>query len=204
MGASFACVCAATGGRSRRSSAIRNDETPNFYFLHYDLATWRIKNLLLIPHFAFPPSAIIKRNPLAHRAPRRLDWLQHCAKPNPLEARIAIVTESSARARQRSARKVSARKTVVGNFRRATRLDAGCVEHRAASGIESRRRGDEAQIENRERFEPPHVVSYRRIYERRRLRLRPRVGKTSSRQPPNGATKIRQQLQWILRDTGFC
>lgn len=39
--------------------AIREGETPNFYFMHYDLATWSIKNLLLVPHFAFPPSAII-------------------------------------------------------------------------------------------------------------------------------------------------
>ena len=33
----------------------------SFFFLHYDLATWRVKNLLLVPSFAFPPSAIIKR-----------------------------------------------------------------------------------------------------------------------------------------------
>ena len=30
-------------------NAIRNDETPNFYFMQYDLATWSVKNLLLIP-----------------------------------------------------------------------------------------------------------------------------------------------------------
>jgi type II restriction enzyme len=53
-------------------SAIRNDETPNFYFLQYDLATWSIRNLLLVPHFAFPPSAIIKRPPLSATARRYL------------------------------------------------------------------------------------------------------------------------------------
>ena len=32
------------GACAAMMQAIRNDETPNFYFLHYDLATWRIRN----------------------------------------------------------------------------------------------------------------------------------------------------------------
>jgi type II restriction enzyme len=77
--------------------AIQNGETPNFYFMHYDLATWRIRNLLLIPHFAFPKSAIIKRKPLAATA-RRAGWigcnisLSHI----PVEARIVVVEENVA------------------------------------------------------------------------------------------------------------
>jgi len=35
---------------------------------------WRVKNLLLIPSFAFPPSAIIKRKPLSATA-RRAGWV---------------------------------------------------------------------------------------------------------------------------------
>jgi hypothetical protein len=46
-------------------NAIRHDELPSFYFMQYDLVTWRVRNLLLVPHFAFPPSAIIKRPPLS-------------------------------------------------------------------------------------------------------------------------------------------
>src|SRR3954468_19817287 len=61
------------GAYSAMMDAIQNDETPSFYFMHYDLATWSVKNLLLVPHFAFPPSAIIKRNPLSATA-RRAGW----------------------------------------------------------------------------------------------------------------------------------
>src|SRR5438067_8030144 len=54
--------------------AILNDRTPNFYFMHYELATWTMTNLLLIPSFAFPLSAIVKRNPLSATA-RRAGWV---------------------------------------------------------------------------------------------------------------------------------
>jgi hypothetical protein len=37
--------------------AIQRDEAPSYYFMHYDAATWTVRNLLLVPHFAFPPSA---------------------------------------------------------------------------------------------------------------------------------------------------
>ncbi len=35
---------------------------------------WVVRNLLLVPHFAFPPSAIIKRKPLSATA-RRAGWV---------------------------------------------------------------------------------------------------------------------------------
>ena len=75
--------------------AIRNDEAPSFYFMQYDLATWSVRNLLLVPHFAFPPSAIIKRKPLSPTA-RRAGWIgcNFALNRIPIEARIAIVTES--------------------------------------------------------------------------------------------------------------
>jgi hypothetical protein len=64
-----------------------------FYFMQYELATWRVKNLLLVPSFAFPPSAIIKRKPLAPTA-RRAGWVGCNIALNrvPAEARIAVVT----------------------------------------------------------------------------------------------------------------
>lgn len=76
--------------------AIRNDETPNFYFMHYDVATWSIRNLLLVPHFAFPPSAIIKRKPLSETA-RRAGWIgcNFDLTRIPVEARIPVVKESN-------------------------------------------------------------------------------------------------------------
>ncbi len=75
--------------------AIQNDELPSFYFMQYDLATWRVRNLLLVPNFAFPPSAIIKRKPLAPTA-RRHGWVgcNFDLRRIPQEARIPVITES--------------------------------------------------------------------------------------------------------------
>jgi type II restriction enzyme len=84
------------GAYEAMMSAIRNDETPNFYFMQYDLATWAVRNLLLIPHFAFPPSAIIKRKPLSETA-RRAGWIGCNIALNriPPDARIPIITTSA-------------------------------------------------------------------------------------------------------------
>ena len=83
------------GAYKAMMDAIREDRSPNFYILHYDLATWTVRNLLLIPHFAFPPSAIIKRKPLSATA-RRAGWVgcNFDLTRIPVEARIAIVANS--------------------------------------------------------------------------------------------------------------
>jgi len=75
--------------------AIRTDATPNFFFMQYDLDSWRVKNLLLIPSFAFPASAIVKRPPLAATA-RRAGWVgcNIALHRIPIDARIGVVTES--------------------------------------------------------------------------------------------------------------
>jgi type II restriction enzyme len=87
------------GAYSAMMEAIRDDEMPSFFFLHYDLETWRVRNLLLVPHFAFPPSAIIRRKPLAPTA-RRHGWVgcNFALNRIPVEARIPLViTRSSGR-----------------------------------------------------------------------------------------------------------
>jgi len=58
---------------------------------------WLVRNLLLVPSFAFPPSAIIKRAPLSSTA-RRAGWVgcNIALSRIPIEARIAVVTESRA------------------------------------------------------------------------------------------------------------
>ncbi len=83
------------GAYGAMMEAIKNDRSPNFFFLHYDLATWNVRNLLLVPHFAFPPSAIIKRPPLAPTA-RRAGWVgcNFDLRRIPADARISIVTET--------------------------------------------------------------------------------------------------------------
>ena len=55
---------------------------------------WTVRNLLLIPHFAFPPSAIIKRPPLAATA-RRAGWVgcNFDLRRIPVDARIVVIKE---------------------------------------------------------------------------------------------------------------
>jgi type II restriction enzyme len=55
-------------------AAIREDRTPNLLLLRYDRPVWRVLDLIVIPHFAFPESAIIKRKPLTPTA-RRAGWI---------------------------------------------------------------------------------------------------------------------------------
>jgi type II restriction enzyme len=83
------------GAYGAMMKAIKNDEAPSYYFMQYDLATWSVRNLLLVPHFAFPPSAIIKRKPLSSTA-QRAGWVgcNFALNRIPAEARIAIVNET--------------------------------------------------------------------------------------------------------------
>jgi type II restriction enzyme len=88
--------CVTDGAYGAMMDAICDDRTPNFYFLHYDLGTWSVKNLLLVPSFAFPPSAIIKRNPTTPKG-RNQPWIgcNIALHLIPADARIALVTESN-------------------------------------------------------------------------------------------------------------
>jgi type II restriction enzyme len=82
------------GAYSVMIEAIRRDETPNFYFMQYSAGDWRVKNLLLVPGFAFSESAIVKRKPLGPHA-RRAGWIGcNIALGNvPEEARIKVVVD---------------------------------------------------------------------------------------------------------------
>jgi len=76
--------------------AIMEDRTPNLYALHYQLSEWTVANVILIPRFAFPLSAIEKRKPLAETA-RRAGWvgcniLLHAIPP---DARIKIISDGT-------------------------------------------------------------------------------------------------------------
>lgn len=54
--------------------AIQGDKVPNLFALHYDLRDWAVRNLFLIPRFAFSPSIVEKRKPLNPGA-RRAGWV---------------------------------------------------------------------------------------------------------------------------------
>ena len=74
--------------------AIEENRTPNLFALHYDPQEWQVADLLLIPQFAFPRSAIEKRKPLAATA-RRAGWVgcNILLGAIPPDARIPIIRE---------------------------------------------------------------------------------------------------------------
>jgi type II restriction enzyme len=82
------------GAYGAMMEALKEDRSPNFFFLHYDLPTWNVRNLLLVPHFAFPPSAIIKRNPTTPKG-RGSPWIgcNFDLRRIPADARISIIVE---------------------------------------------------------------------------------------------------------------
>ena len=41
--------------------AVKNNDAPCFFFVHYDMPSWTVIDVLLVPGFAIPPSAIMKR-----------------------------------------------------------------------------------------------------------------------------------------------
>ena len=80
---------------SEMRRAILDDRTPNLLVLHYDLETWSVRNLLLVPRFAFSLAAVEKRNPLAPTA-RRAGWVgcNILLDKIPLDARIPIIRDA--------------------------------------------------------------------------------------------------------------
>jgi type II restriction enzyme len=81
---------------SEMKRAILEDRTPNLFVLHYDLDTWAVRTVLLVPHFAFALSAVERRKPLAPTA-RRAGWVgcNILLEKIPVHARIPVVTEGS-------------------------------------------------------------------------------------------------------------
>ncbi len=81
---------------SEMKRAILEDRTPNLFVLHYDLDTWAVRTVLLVPHFAFTLSTLETRPPLAPTA-RRAGWVgcNILLDKIPLHARISVVSEGS-------------------------------------------------------------------------------------------------------------
>jgi len=76
--------------------AIRAGNTPNLFALHYDRASWSVRNLILVPRFVFTESAIERRTPLSPSA-RRHGWVGcNIVLANlPRDARIPLVIEGN-------------------------------------------------------------------------------------------------------------
>lgn len=73
--------------------AIRENRTPALFALHYNAVNWKVENVIVIPHFAFPLSAIEKRPPLSTTA-RRAGWVGCNIRLDaiPADAKIRVVT----------------------------------------------------------------------------------------------------------------
>jgi type II restriction enzyme len=80
---------------------IREAGTPSLLALHYDLRSWKVLDLLLIPGFAFSTSSIERRRPLSAGA-RRHGWVGcNILLVNiPPDARIALVTDGELKSRR--------------------------------------------------------------------------------------------------------
>ncbi len=97
----------AIGGRINDSayesmmSAIRNNQCPHFIIMRYDLASARVRDLLLLPSFGISESAIIARRPLAPTA-RRAGWVGCLIDLGylPANARILIVQNFAVQPRE--------------------------------------------------------------------------------------------------------
>ncbi len=80
------------GAYASLMAAPSSDTAPNLLLLHYNPTAWTVANLVLVPAFAFPPSAIECRKPLAATA-RRAGWVGCFILLSriPAEARIDLV-----------------------------------------------------------------------------------------------------------------
>jgi type II restriction enzyme len=79
---------------SQMKRAILEDRTPNLFVLHYDLAAWTVRTVVLIPRFAFALSALERRKPLSHKA-RRAGWVgcNILLGQIPQDARIPVIQD---------------------------------------------------------------------------------------------------------------
>lgn len=157
--------------------AIREDGTPNLFAIHYDSSRWAVTNLILIPHFAFPLSAIEKRKPLGPNA-RRAGWVgcNILLDAIPLDVRIPVISEGMPVSPEQVRRHYSRIRPLerLSTEKRGWTLDV----------LNAARSLGKSTFELAEMY----------VYERRLAELHP--------QNRHVREKIRQQLQ-ILRDIGI-
>ncbi len=75
---------------------ILEDLTPNLFILQYDLPTWTVRTVILIPKFAFVLSSLERRKPLAPTA-RRAGWIgcNILLTRIPQDARILVIEDGT-------------------------------------------------------------------------------------------------------------
>jgi type II restriction enzyme len=162
---------------SEMKRAILEDRTPNLYVLHYDLPTWSVRTLILIPRFAFALSAVECRKPLAPTV-RRAGWVgcNIVLDKIPVNARIPIIQEGNVRSSQ----------AVRDDYERLRPLEE----------LQAEKRGWTLDV--------LQVVQSLNLREFSLQDVYGHAGDLAKQHPKNAHVrdKIRQQLQ-ILRDLGF-
>ena len=79
------------------AQAIRDGTAPSFFLMHYRLKDWHVQNLVLVPRFFLSLSAVVPRNPLGPKHPRKGHVLCNLALSQlPLDARIPVVLDGKA------------------------------------------------------------------------------------------------------------
>jgi type II restriction enzyme len=162
---------------SEMKRAIVEDRTPNLYVLHYDLADWAVRTVILVPHFAFALSAVEKRPPLSPTA-RRAGWVgcNILLDKIPEDARIPIVQS--------------------GKFRTTSEVRSAYQRLRPLEKLKSETRGWTLDVLNVVRSLHKPEFSLADVYAHTAA---------LAKLHPNNAhvrDKIRQQLQ-VLRDLGL-
>lgn len=157
--------------------ALKSDTSPNLLLLHYSPLEWTVTNLILVPAFAFPPSSIERRNPLASTA-RRAGWVGCFINLSriPTEARIDLVL--AGQAVQPS--------SVRAQYQRLLPLKQIAVTERGwtLDVLNIAQNLDKPEFTNEDMY--AHIEELKRLHPENR----------------HVKDKIRQQLQ-VLRDTGF-
>jgi len=162
---------------SEMKRAILEDRTPNLFVLHYDLETWAVRTILLVPHFAFALSAVERRRPLAPTA-RRAGWVgcNILLDKIPARARISVVSDGTPQTSQQ----------VRASYNRLRPLEKLQVEKRGWTLDVLQVVQSLGKLE----FTLADIYAYAEAL----TKLHP--------QNLHVRDKIRQQLQ-VLRDTGF-
>ena len=157
--------------------AIVANRTPNLFVLRYNRFLWEVCDLILIPHFAFSPSAVERRNPLGPKA-RRAGWIgcNILLDKIPADAKLPIV--------------IAGRETTVAEVRR------GFARLRPLQALNSEMRGWTLDVLNVVRSLGKTDFSLAEVYafDEALAAMHPRNR--------NVRAKIRQQLQ-MLRDLGL-
>lgn len=76
---------------------MEEDKTPNLFALHYEPQLWKVRNLVLIPRFAFSVSILKRRRPLRATA-RRHGWVgcSFLLDRIPPDAKIPVIVDGVA------------------------------------------------------------------------------------------------------------